>query len=325
MAPATHDDLPGAVRAACAWVAAEATQVRIDAARLPAYAAALPLATPGADAFDPRHHFLGAPEETAAYVLTLDAVNFGSGYFPHLRKRPGLPGYFTISSALADRFRAPGPLTARELAAITPDDCRAIFGQGRDGGPIDELMALFATAWNDLGRHLADRHAGRFTGPIAAAGGSAARLVALLAAIPSFRDVASYRGRPVPFYKRAQIVAADLTLAFGGTGLGAFGDLDRLTIFADNLVPHVLRVDGILRYGDALAARLAAGEPLAAGSPEEVEIRAAAVHACELLVAACAAQGRPTTARELDFLLWNRGQAPLYRGLPRHRTRTTAY
>ncbi len=38
------------------------------------------------------------------------------------------------------------------------------------------------------------------------------------------------------FYKRAQIVASDLALA----GVARFADLDRLTIFADNLVPHVL-------------------------------------------------------------------------------------
>ena len=48
------------------------------------------------------------------------------------------------------------------------------------------------------------------------------------------------------FWKRAQITANDLALA----GVAEFPDLDRLTIFADNLVPHVLRVDGVLRYDD---------------------------------------------------------------------------
>ncbi len=48
------------------------------------------------------------------------------------------------------------------------------------------------------------------------------------------------------FYKRAQITPSDLALA----GVAEFDDLDRLTIFADNLVPHVLRVDGVLRYED---------------------------------------------------------------------------
>ena len=52
------------------------------------------------------------------------------------------------------------------------------------------------------------------------------------------------------FYKRAQIAANDLHLA----RVVQYEDVDRLTIFADNLVPHVLRLDGVLHYSDELAA-----------------------------------------------------------------------
>ena len=84
------------------------------------------------------------------------------------------------------------------------------------------------------------------------------------------------------FWKRAQIVPSNLALA----GRREFSDLDRLTIFADNLVPHVLRCDGV----PALRARASptlidAGRPLRPGAQER-EIRACAVHACELLVRA---------------------------------------
>jgi hypothetical protein len=72
--------------------------------------------------------------------------------------------------------------------------------------------------------------------------------------------VHNYKGRKVPFYKRAQLMAADLWVAFGGRGPGHFDDLERLTIFADNLVPHVLRVDGVLLYEEALASRIEAEE-----------------------------------------------------------------
>ena len=44
------------------------------------------------------------------------------------------------------------------------------------------------------------------------------------------------------FFKRAQIAANDLVLA----GVAEFADIDRLTVFADNLLPHVLRLDGVL-------------------------------------------------------------------------------
>jgi hypothetical protein len=117
------------------------------------------------------------------------------------------------------------------------------------------------------------------------------------------------------FYKRAQITPSDLALA----GVAEFDDLDRLTIFADNLVPHVLRVDGVLRYDPALAARIDAGELLPPG-PEEREIRACALHACERL-----AERTGTPPRVLDVRLWNRGQAPEYKSIPRHRTRGVYY
>ena len=63
--------------------------------------------------------------------------------------------------------------------------------------------------------------------------------------------------------------------------MASFHDLDRLTIFADNVVPHVLRVDGVLVYDTELAKRIEAGEPIAPDSTEEREIRGCAVHACE--------------------------------------------
>jgi hypothetical protein len=57
-------------------------------------------------------------------------------------------------------------------------------------------------------------------------------------------------------------------------------------------------------------------------SPEEVELRACAVHAVELLSAETEGRLRPV---DLDYVLWNRGQEPRYKAIPRPRSRTTAY
>jgi len=313
------------VRTSCRWVAEGARFVRIERERLGEYAAALRQEETEPPVLDPAHHYVAEPEGTLAFVLTLDAINFGSGYFPHLRKRPGLSGYFTIATGLKERFEGRGPISPTELEGLTAADCAAIFGQDLANPPVAELMGLFATALHDLGRFLRERHGGRFAGPVEAAGGSAERLVEQLVAMPFFRDVRELDGREVAFYKRAQLAAADLALALGGDGLGRFHDLDRLTIFADNLVPHVLRVDGLLRYDPALAARIDAEEPIPAGSREEVEIRAVALHGVELLVGELRARGEPATAMRLDYLLWNRGQQPAYKARPRHRTRTVSY
>ena len=158
-----------------------------------------------------------------------------------------------------------------------------------------------------------------------AADGSAERLLHILAALPYYRDIARHRELDVPLFKRAQLTAADLAIALPGSRLGRFTDLDRLTMFADNLVPHVLRVEGVIDYEDELAARIDRKEPLDAGSVEEVEIRAVALHAVELLVAELRAAGRETTSRALDHVLWHRGQESEFKSVPRHRARSVFY
>jgi hypothetical protein len=313
------------VRAACAEVVGSARQVRIVESSIPRYAAALDPLRLALPEMDPACHYLGHGEATLAFLLTLDAVNFGSGSFPAIFARPEQSGFLTVAAALTAHFERHGPLSAAELARLNSEDCARIFGFGPDRPVAGELLAEFAASLNQFGTFVLDGYGGDFGRLAAAAGGSAERLVGLLAAIPSFADIARWRGRRVPFYKRAQLAVADLHIAFGGAGAGNFADVDALTICADNLVPHVLRWDGVLRYADALAARIDGGELLAAGSEEEVEIRAAAVHAGELLVAELRRSGRPVNALQLDNALWYRGQQPFYRMRPRHRTRTIFY
>jgi hypothetical protein len=270
------------VRSNCRLIAASARFVSVDLSALrepPAVAPAAPAQ--------------GGPD----HLLQLDAINFGSGWFPTLRKRPGMSGYQTVAAALAEH----GPWTNRELRGLEAAAVAAVLGQE----PGHPLMRVYAEALRDLGRFLGERSA---LDLVEQAEGSAERLAALLARGMRFFDD---RG----FYKRAQIVPSDLALA----GVAEFRDLDRLTIFADNLVPHVLRVDGALRYHADLAARIDAEELLPQGRAER-EIRACAVHACEQL-----AERTGVTPRVLDVRLWNRGQAPEYKRIPRHRTRSVYY
>ena len=317
------------IRKQCAWVAEQAVHVHLCEDQVSAFAAHLAGASVVPPEVDRVHHYVEPEEDpsgTAAFFLTLDAVNFGSGFFPFLRKRPGCSGYFTIAGALADRFRAQGPLSANALASCRPEDCAEIFEQDLNVPEMAELMSLFAQGWQALGRDLIAHYDGNVLSLIEGARQSSAQLIEILDRQPFFHDVAEYRGLDVPLYKRAQIAASDLALAFNGQGPGTFTDLDRLTIFADNLVPHVLRVEGILEYEPALLTRIEADQRLASGSPEEVELRACAVHAVERIAAAVCEQGHSITARDLDLVLWNRGQDPRIKGAgPRHRTRCVYY
>jgi Potential Queuosine, Q, salvage protein family len=287
------------VRTACAQVAADARHVQIDIDAM----AMLPDAS---TELDPERHYLeGEPADVAAYLLTLDAVNFGSGWFPRVRKRVvdgrTVSGYFTVAWALSDRFRAHGPWTNAQLRAMTANEIAAVLGQQ----PELELMALYAQALRALGTFLGTRSA---LDVVEASRGSAQQLARTLAdGMAMFADLG--------FYKRAQIAANDLQLA----GVASFDDIDELTIFADNLVPHVLRCAGVLVYDDDLAAHIDAELPLPMDRRER-EIRACALHACELISARDA-----IAPRVLDVQLWNHGQTPEIKARPRHRCQTVYY
>jgi hypothetical protein len=196
------------------------------------------------------------------------------------------------------------------LTRVTADDCARVFGQHLHP-PADELMGLFAQSWNDLGRFLLDRFAGSIDRLVEAAGGSAVELTRLLQEMPMYRDVSVYGGREIPFLKRAQITGSDI---------GTFGDLQTLTIFADNLIPHVLRVDGVLILEPALAAAIDAQQLLEPGGQAEVELRASAVRVAELL-----ARRMGIAERDVDAALWNAGQGESYKAVPRPRVRTCFY
>jgi hypothetical protein len=295
MAAAGRTSLPDRVRAH----AADARYVAIDHEALGAMDAAA--ATEPAERDEVRHFHGGDRADVASYVLALNAINFGSGWFPTLRKRPHSSGYWTVAWGLADRWRDHGPWTPADLRTLTAADVAATLGQA----PGHHLMALYAQALRDLGGWLGARRA---VDVVDAHAGSAAALAeALVDGMPFYRD----RG----LYKRAQILGADLETF----GLAEPPDLDELTMFADNLVPHVLRWSGVLVYDEQLARTIDGGESLPMHRAEH-EIRCSAVHAVELLSARTG-----VAPRRLDGWLWHAGQRPEVKAHPRHRCRTVFY
>ena len=284
--------LAAEVRSNAAALMATPRHVRIREDRLEEYAAGLP-PRPAYPA--PLIDLPDAEAETrAGLVLTLDAVNFGSGWFPTLNKRDGMSGSLTVMHGIRDVF----PWTPDDLAAMTATKIAEATGQD----PEHELMALYAEALQELGARAAV--SGGFV-PLA----TRPDLASHLATWPTFADPG--------FWKRAQITAYDVACA-GLIPHGAEGDL---TMFADNLVPHVLRLDGLLEYDPELLARIERGDLLVHGSQPEREIRAAGVHT----VAQLARLRSDLLEPSIDNLLWTRGQEPRYKAVPRHRARCTAY
>ena len=282
--------------------------VRIQEDRIEAYAAGMVSVGVSEEAEGPAP---ADPEAAAAFAICMNAINFGSGWWPTIRKRPGRSGYATMAAGVEERFAAAGSWSAEELAAMDAGTIAAVVAQD----PEHPLMAQFAVALRDVGDHLFTEHETRYLGLVESAN-SIPALAGILAGWDAFADASEYEGRRVPFFKRAQLAAADLHRA----GVADLPGVERLTAFADNLVPHVLRVDAVLQLDPGLTAQIEAEQLLDHESLEEVELRACAVHAIELLAGAC-----DFSPAEIDSALWNRGRDPRYKSLPRPRSRNTAY
>jgi len=317
---------PLGIRAAAGYVANASDHVSIDAEALAAYCRKLAARDLTKESeWEASLHFRGDDEQTLAYVMVLDTVNFSFWGDPKWRREQGgqvLDGYWALAAALTAEAEAnPAFLRAENLATLD----EAELGRVLAGSPTIPLLAERAANLRELGRWIAAGFAGRFAPVLEAAGYDAPNLVRLVVeGLDSFRDEAVYKGRVVPFYKRAQILAGDVHGAFDGQGWGRLARLEALTAFADYKLPQILRHHGILRYSPALAAAVDGLVPLPPGSAEEVEIRANTIQAVEGMRRELQRLGQELTSYQVDWLLWLASQDS-GQMRPYHRTRTIYY
>lgn len=170
----------------------------------------------------------------------------------------------------------------------------------------DEPIPLLEERFNCLreaGKILDEKFDGSFVNCIYDANQSAAALVNILAdEFPCFRDDASFDGRTVRFYKRAQILIADLWACFDGDSYGEFHDIDKITMFAgmssflqfqaeypsnlliqDYRIPQMLHQLGCLLYSPPLESHIRRLQPIKPGSKWELELRGTSIWCVELI------------------------------------------
>jgi hypothetical protein len=330
LTPPAHDPL-GVLRSTLP-VVQNARQVHLELARVEALAARWAEAGWHAPAWDATLHFNDGTERALNWMLLVDALNFcfwGDAGQPRWAVEYGGQTYNGYMAEAASLVRALDEgyrlWDARYLAELSAEDLRYIF-RPASGMPEIPLFAERLANAREVGQVLLAKYDGQFARAVEAAGGNAAALARrIIQDFPSFNDVSTYDGAEVRFYKRAQICVADIHGTFAGQGWGRLQDLDQLTIFADYKLPQVLRHEGVLVYGADLAARVDSLEQLPAGSPEEVEIRAATIWAGELLRRALSARGTAALASEIDYYLWTLSQTASPNMRPYHRTRTIYY
>jgi hypothetical protein len=275
------------------------------------------------------YHFFDGTGITAQWIFVLDILNHcfwpdeGCPRWEIEYGEETLSGYWALAESLRRAMEEGIPIhQAQTLANLD----RAVLAHVLRGRGELQLFEKRLENLQQAGQVLLDRFQGSFLHVLEEAGGSGVQLVLLLAReFASFDDSTSYNGERVYFYKRGQLLAMDLWCTFAGKSWGGFTDLDKLTAFADYKLPQVLRQMNILSYQSELANRVDRLVPLPAGSPEEVEIRAATIWAVEVLSQELARRGQSVTAAQLDNWLWTLGQQDTFRSRPYHRTRTIFY
>ena len=191
---------------------------------------------------------------------------------------------------------------------------------------LDERVALF----NEVGRVLVEKYQGRYShfvrscAPRLYANGDGL-LERLTTEFPRFRDVSSYQGSDVHIYKLAQLGIWGMHLALSPRGAWKLEDADKLTAFADYIVPVGLRVMGIFEYAPELEKQINSLVEVKRDSDAEIELRASSIYVIAKLTEEINKRRPgmdPLLQPQVDFRFWKTYHATHW---PHHLTKTVMY
>ncbi|XP_072992525.1 uncharacterized protein [Typha latifolia] len=303
------------VRTTTAWVVSRASHVKVDSLEIEKVVDNIQGSIPKVEwDFEGIHYFDNGPL-TVQYLFVLDALNFC--FWPDKDL-----SYDHLASGLKEALENDkSALDADRLQNYTGPQLRELLKWPRPLPLEDERVRLL----HEVGLELERSFEGEAANLVKSCGNSAVSLVALIARhFPGFRDHSLYKGHQVFLYKRAQIFVADLWGAFKGQGIGDFYDINTITIFADYIVPAVLRQIGVLKYSSDLSSYIDSSKEIIPGSEEEVEIRACSIQAVEKIRELIRSKfGKQVLSIEIDLWLWSFGVQNS--SLPYHRTLSVYY
>jgi len=127
-----------------------------------------------------------------------------------------------------------------------------------------------------------------------------------------------YKGKDVWLLKKAQLAVADIyrhcydkdsLISSDKISLNKY--IEKMSVFADNVVVAVLRQLGAINIRDDLATKISKMEQLIPGSPEEIELRAISISVSDKLITRMQSKGIKILCLELDKYLWEFGTQTL--------------
>ncbi|XP_041042569.1 queuosine salvage protein isoform X2 [Carcharodon carcharias] len=229
-------------------------------------------------------------ETSVNWVFVTDTLNFSfwSENDDHkcLVKYKGKmhSGFWSLCAAINRALDEGIPITSASFFAnITLDQLKYVLRSDTDVPMplIEERLKVLKEAGNIL----LEKFDGSFLNCIKKSENSAQKLLRLVVDnFPSYRDETTFQGKKVAFYKRAQILIADIWGLLEGKGDGVFHDMASLTMFADYRVPQALVYLGAMKYSEKLMEKLKQGVLFQSGDCQEVEIRGCSIWCVELIL-----------------------------------------
>jgi len=224
-----------------------------------------------------------------------------------------------IGRAIENKFPI---LDAKYLTNINESD----FSKILEGNVQIPLFEERLNILREVGSVLLEKFNGDFTNLILKANGDSQKLLNLIIEnFPSFEDESTYKGKRVYFYKRAQLLTADIYQAFKDNEFGKLKNINELTACADYKLPFVLRRLGIFSYSDYLANKIDNQIQIEKDSEEEIEIRANTIWTVELIKQKVKKKIAQADSIHINDHIWMLGQKKLKNDKPYHLTRTTSY
>lgn len=213
-------------------------------------------------------------------------------------------------------------LDAKFLSEITESELENILKGNTQIPLFEERLNIL----RDIGTVLQEKFDGDLTNLVKQANGDAQDLVHLIIEnFPSFDDSSLYKGKRIYFYKRAQLLVADIVQAFHEEEFGMLKNVSELTACADYKLPFILRRLNIFSYSDSLAHKIDNKIQIEKGSEEEIELRANTIWVVELMKQKIKQRIPHVDSIHINDHIWMLSQEKLPDDKPYHLTRTTSY
>lgn len=217
-------------------------------------------------------------------------------------------------------------LDGKFLAKVSRPALEKIFAGNIEMPMLEEKMEVL----HQVGSVLAEKYDGRFHNFIRACPpklyDNGNGLVERMAReFPRFNDVSEYEGHEIKFFKLAQLGLWFACITYHRTGPVRLDDIEKMTTFADYIVPVALRLLGITSYSPALEHAIHSYQMIPRNSTQEVEIRAHSIYATALLreeINKIRLPEQQVIIPQVNERLWTHYHTTVW---PHHLTRTIMY